>query len=312
LIVAEIFFRGIEDTVALQWKLNTGELTQDDFDLQQRRLQAENEATLKVLLGKDGFRRFQLEHDFQLKQLIESGAVPREAVEKYFDLRKAQEERIKEWEDELRAKGLNPADYADKRAEFEKAYQEKMNGVLGADVAAQIRAETDWQMQRLRRQLAATPVSDEEYAQISELLRTLRQEQTRLSALQQRGELDHKDAATQRQAADQKYKEQLAALLGPERQAEYDKQNDWAYNQVTLFGRPNGLSREQMDFVYQRIKEHQKEQQELHKQLQAKQLTRADYDAALEQLNGAARRRLERYLSVERYERLRRAMGQVP
>src|SRR6185295_18585312 len=112
------------------------------------------EATLETLLGKDGLRRFQIEHDYQLKRMAESGAYSPETIEKYFDLRKAHQEQVRAWEEGYRAQGLNPADYGDKKYELEKAYQEEMAKVLGADAAARIQTETDWKMQNLRRQMS--------------------------------------------------------------------------------------------------------------------------------------------------------------
>lgn len=312
LIVAEIFFRGIEDNVALQWRLNAGELTQDQFDAEQRRVQLENEATLEVLLGKDGVRRFQLDHDFQLKQLVDNGSFPPETVGKFFDLRKAHQERVRAWEDEYRAKGLNPADYGDKRYEMEKAYQEEMAKALGADVASRLLTETDWKLQNLRRQMAAVKISDQEYAQINQAFQNFRQEQQRISALQGRGDLASDEASSQIRTLDQQMKDQVATILGPDRHAEYEKQNDHRYRQLKQFGRTNDLNDEQMDHVYGVMRTQWTQQQDLHKQLQAKQITREQYNALLEQSNSQTRNALQRYMGANRYERLKRATGHVP
>jgi hypothetical protein len=312
LVVAEFFDRGMDDRIALQRKFNHGELTQEEFQVQSRQVQKDAEAALTALLGKEKYRQYQIDHDYQLRQLRASGQFSPEAMGQYFDLRKAHQDQMAALQEQYLAQGIDPSEYQDQVWELQKAHQENLTKALGADVAARIRAETDWQVQNLRRQMAAVKVGDDEYVQIAQILQHYQQEQQRISALQRRGELASQDTSAQQQSIEQQRKDQLAAVLGPVRYAEYEKQNDHVFRQMKQFGRPNGLNDEQVDYVYAVVKNQRTQQQDLHKQLQAKQISREDYNALIEQLNSGTRNTLQRFLGADRYERRKRSVGQLP
>src|SRR5262249_36172541 len=101
LLLAELRDRSIDDSLALQRKGNRGERTQAEYQKQQRQLGKEQEATMVALLGKDGYRQYQLEHDYQLRQLALSGNLSQETLEKYYDLRKANQDKLNDLADKL-------------------------------------------------------------------------------------------------------------------------------------------------------------------------------------------------------------------
>ena len=312
LLVAEIRDRSIDDHIGLQRKMNRGELTQEEMQKQQRQMQKEQEATLEALLGKDGYRRYQIDHDYQLRQLTATGNFTPESIEKYYDLRKANQEQLRDLQDKYQAQGIDPMDYQDQTQALQKAFQDEMAKTLGTDVASKIRAETDWQVQNLRRQMSAVKVSDDEYAQLGQVLQNYQQEQQRLSAMQRRGDASGQDLSPQYQALEQQRKDQLATLLGPQRYAEYEKQQDGTFQQTKQWGKPNGLNDEQVDYVYQVIKSWRQQQQDLQKMRSEQQYKKEDYSRAVEQLNADTRNALQRFLGVERYNKFKNATGQPP
>ncbi len=309
LVVAELRDRSIDDSLALQRKWSRGELTQEEYQKQQRQLGKDQEATLEALLGKKGYRRYQIDHDYQLRQLALNSNLSSKTLEKYFDLRKASQDKLNELADKFPPGG---GDYQDKVAAQQKAFQDELVKALGSNTVATINAETSWQVQNMRRQLQAVKVSDDEYAQIGQIFQNYQQEQQRLSAMQQRGDVSGQDLGPQYQALAQQQKDQLSALLGSDRYAEYEKQNDSTYQQMKQWAKPNGLSDAQADYLYQVIKNWRSQQQDLYKQLQAKQLQGADYNAAVEQASVDVKNTLQRYLGADQYNRLKNATGQVP
>ncbi|MSR64858.1 MAG: hypothetical protein EXS18_03655 [Verrucomicrobiae bacterium] len=312
LLVAEIRDRTIDDNIALQRKFNRGEMTQDDMQKQQRQMQKEQEATLETLLGKDGYRRYQIDHDYQLRQLTATGHFTPESIEKYYDLRKANQDALRELHDKNQAQGIDPTEYQDQTQALQNAYQDELARTLGAGVAAKIRGETDWQVQTLRRQMASVKVNDDEYAQIGQIFQSYQQEQQRLSALQRRGDVSGQDLSPQFQALEQQRKEQLAALLGPQRYTEYEKQQDGTFQQTKQWGKPNGLNDEQIDYVYQVLKNWRQQQQDMQKMRSDPQFKRGDIGAAMEQLNSDTRNTLQGFLGADRYTKFKNATGQVP
>ena len=309
LLVAEIRDRTIDDYIALQRKFNRGEMTQEDMQKQQRAMQKDQEATLETLLGKDGYRRYQIDHDYQLRQLGASGNLPPEAIEKYYDLRKANQDALRDLQDKYPAGSY---EYQDQVAAQQKAFQDQMVQALGSNTVASINAETSWQVQNLRRQLQAVKVSDDEYMQIGQIFQNYQQEQQRLSALQQRGDVSGQELQPQYQAIAQQQKDQLTALLGPERYAEYEKQNDYVFQQTKQWGTPNGLNAEQVDYVYQVLKNWRQQQQDMQKMRSDPQFKKGDFGATMEQLTSDTRNTLQHFLGADRYTKFKNATGQVP
>jgi hypothetical protein len=312
LVVAELRDRRMEDSIALRRKYNRGELTEEDFQKQNREMQKAQEAALEAILGKDGYRQYQIDHDYQLRQLTLAGHFSQETLENYFDLRKRHHDQMQELSDRWTGRDRNDAEYQDQVHALQKSYEQELEKSLGVDAVRRIRAETDGDTQNVRRLMAATKISDDEYVQMSQIFHNYRQEQQRLTAMRRRVEGTSEDLRPQQEAMEQQRKDQLAALLGPQRYAEYEKQMDGTFQQLNQWGKPNGLNHEQVDYVYSMIKHWRAQQQELRKLRSDPQYKREDYNAAMEQLSADTRTTLQRYLGAERYEQLKRSTGQVP
>lgn len=89
-------------------------------------------------------------------------------------------------------------------------------------------------------------------------------------------------------------------------------QTDPTYQQMQKWTKPNGVSDRQTEYVDQVVKDWRTQQQDLSKQLQAKQLTREEYNAAIQELRADTRSTLQRYLGADNYERMKKATGQMP
>lgn len=312
LVVGEVVQNAIDDQIALQLKLNTGEITQEEYQKQLRQLQKDREGLLVTLLGEENFRNYQINHDYQLRQLAQTGRFQAETLEKYYDARKKHSEAMADLSEKLALREIDQTEYEARQLALQEEYDAELNQALGADTARSLRAETDWQVINLRRQMQNVTVSNTEYDRIAEALWKSQREFQKLQSRQRTGEASWQDLRPQQEAIEEDKKNQIAAILGPDRYAEYEKQSDGTFQSLKRWGQPNNLTPQQVDSVYQAIKDWRNQQKELQRQLRDKEIKNEDYRLANDDLTAATRNSLSRYLGADAYERMKKATGQLP
>src|ERR1051325_9090916 len=176
LLVAEITNRNSQELTELQLRWNRGDLTQDEYQNQMWQMTRDRDALLENLMGKDGYRHYQFEHDNQVQQLAMTGKFSEEALGQYFDLNRKYEEKRQELYQKLDTQSIDNEDYQRESMELEKSYRGDLEKAMGGKLAHQLVAELDGNIQNLRRQLKGTALTDDELGQMVQVLQDYEQE----------------------------------------------------------------------------------------------------------------------------------------
>ena len=187
---------------------------------------------------------------------------------------------------------------------------------LGADVARKIRLSvTDWRTMDLRQKLKAVKLSDEELDKLSLTVGEIDRRQYELQASWTKPGRDSQQSQTQYQALEEEKKSRIATFLGPDRYAEYEKQNDYRYTQLKSFAQYNRLTDEQLEHVYQVWVKCMNRHTELNNYIRSQMgqatpetLQQTQTDSA-KAINAETIETLEAYLGPDMYQRFRRSSG---
>ncbi len=325
LVVAEFHQRQQDDYLALQAQFDRGELSQEELTKRTAQASKETKAALEALLGRETYRSYEMSQDFDLARLAQTGKFSDEVLERYFDLKQKHDERRAEMATRLGTGEFESQEFQIESQKMEKLYRAELEKSLGAQVARQILTATDPTVQTLRRQLKETPLTDEEAAEVAQILRDYNDAIQDLSILVARDYASPEEIQPDQQSVEEEKQERLLAVLGPERYAEYERQNDYTFQQMSSWAKRNELTDEQVNYVYGVVKDWREHQRALQSQVvempelieddavfQQLQAAEDERLAAWEQANVAARDTLQAYLGPERYEQLRRLTGNLP
>jgi len=307
IIAAELRERELEERFALGAKLKRTEITQADFNQRVKQVHRDMETRLESLLGRESYRRHQIQQDYHPQSLAESGRFSEDVLEKVYDLNKKYADKRSEISE--RTQGLGYLAYQVEAFDVERAYRVELEQTFGPEVARQIRLATDDQALRLRSQMAAVSLTDEELDRAAQIIKHTNEEKQRLQSMQARGDISYGELSPQQSALDQEQNEQLKAILGPERFAEYEKQNDHLYTGLKPNIASKVMSRVEVEHVYRVVKDMQWQQNELSSQSQTQQVSREDVRAAIQQLQQSTKKALQEYLGAERFQKIQPYTG---
>jgi hypothetical protein len=311
--IASAFFmrQWSEKMRAFQRRVRRGELDPREQSGLWLQMQTEQENALKAVLGEEGYVRWERAN---VLRWVDFGDVQLSPDEKdaVYRLQKELQRRQVELSRAFQAGEMDPFDNEELRRKYQEEYDQRMIEVLGAERYAQFKRDTDWNFGQLRRDLRELNLTEAQFDALYRVQREHRERQEELSRLQRAGEMQRGGESNPWQELETWREEEFKRVLGPNGYAEYQKLQDNRYKQLKQFAPAWNLSKDDVEYVYQALKEFRESSQDYQKRAReisarGESIDWNEIQLNLEEFKTEVRDELVRQLGEERYNKLRRA-----
>lgn len=182
-------------------------------------------------------------------------------------------------------------------AHQETERDQTMKSLLGED--AYVRIDKNSVLRNLNTD--GLGLSPEETDKLYQLRKESAKFNAELGRMNAGGEIDPVDFNAERKRQQQQDDDQLKAILGPQRYAEFKMNNDWGYGQLRRDVRDLNLGDSQVNSIYAANRQFQDEQRELEQLIQSGQLTGKDAQDQIAAAQAARDQQLQQLLGQQGY-----------
>lgn len=245
LVAADFEVRWDEQQRELQRKYENGDVDAGALAQADAEHDSALDAELRLALGDTGFRRWDEEktlRDFNLTSLNLT-ASERDAL---YQLRKNLLVKQKELEDASAKGEVDETDVNQKLTEAQTDYDQQTKALLGADRYAAMNASPDPAAAELKRQMKGMNLSDD---QMTALLQAQQQWSRQAAEIND----DASEYQSQMQTVEAARNEAFKKILGPDGYADYEKQQDTAYQTLKHYANAWQLTPNDVDYLYSAI-----------------------------------------------------------
>ena len=241
---------------ANQRRFERGEMDQDaltKFDLQH---DVEQEKELRAVLGNDGFRhwdkrRVLAEFDRAGLELVESES------DDLYDLRKTRDGKRLALDQAVQEGKVDENEARQRTEALDAQYNEQLLKLLGVDRYALVQSGGDTGLGELRRNLRALNADDGQVSGMESAQQSWNEQRNKLEVELQAGRVSGEDYEKQLKALESARDQEYQKVLGGDRYAEFQRNQDERYQTMKRVGTASGLTETDVNELYSTVQNYE-------------------------------------------------------